>query len=167
MVYRKIRESALETHIWLVLAFFVLAGCVTYIEVVDRAASFDLRWIKWKHSIHYYRQHWKVGYGIGHWKTIFFNQLTIFKEKSFFAQAHNDVLQAVFEMGPIFLVILGGYLLQIARRARHVLIKSVLIPLTALVIIFINSQVHFLFHVATTAFIAVTWLAILEIQLRS
>ncbi len=81
---------------------------------------------------------------------------------------HNEFVQGLFEMGIAFPAIIGGYYIGIYRRFMDgfTFCRTATLPVTALIIISANSMVHFPFHIASTAMIAVTWMAILEIQLN-
>ena len=114
----------------------------------------------WTKGLKLYLQKPFAGYGIGHWKLIFKKMAK--SDESVMVQAHNEFIQGLFEMGILFPVIIIGYLISTIRRYK----KEAILSITALGIIVLNSCVNFPFHVATTAVIAVTWLAILEISLR-
>ena len=114
----------------------------------------------WMKGIELYNQRPLMGYGIGHWKLVFKKMSK--PGESVMVQAHNEFIQGLFEMGILFPVILLGYFIAIIRRYR----KEAILPVIAVGIIALNSCVNFPFHVATTAIIAVTWMAILEIELR-
>ena len=75
-------------------------------------------------------------------------------------QAHNEFVQGLFEMGVLFPVLVFGYFVGIIRRYR----KEAILSATTIGIIALNSLVNFPFHVATTAILAVTWMAIFEVQ---
>lgn len=80
-------------------------------------------------------------------------------------QAHNEYLQVLYEMGIIGLIPVLGYLITTFWQGIRNL--KVIIPLTAIVIIAVNSVYNFPFHVATTALVAVTWMAIFHIKMRT
>ncbi len=128
-----------------------------YCRLVDMPST-D-RWQAWVAGWEGIKQHWAFGSGLGHWKVVF-RQLSVADQ--WWTAAHNEFLQGLFEMGIAFPVIVIGYLSDIARRIR----KDAALPATALAVIVVNSCVNFPFHIGTTAMIAVTWLAILEITLR-
>lgn len=100
------------------------------------------------------------GGGIGHWQL--FSQRLLQTPDGWYKYAHCEFLQALFEMGALFGVILIGYAVNIFRRYN----RHAALSLAAVVTIAINSMGHFGFHIATTALVAVTWMAILEIKLR-
>lgn len=105
----------------------------------------------WLESWEAYKAHWILGYGVGHWKIIT-KQL----------HAHNDFYQVLFEMGIASGVLMCGYLINVFRR----LTTRAIIPATALVMILVHSCYSWLWCLGATAIIQVTWLAVLEIQLR-
>ena len=114
----------------------------------------------WKFALSIYPQHWLFGAGLGHWKIVFSKIESA--RACYWMQAHNEFIQGLFEMGIPFAVIVAGYLISCARRFR----KAALIPATAGVVIVVNSLVNFPFHIATTALLAMTWLAIYEVKLK-
>jgi len=121
------------------------------------------RWQVWKRGLQLFKEHWVFGSGLGHWKYIFIHesQAKLF-DGIFWKTAHNEYLQGMFEMGIGFIILVAGYFQHVVRHYK----KEALIGITALVIIAVNSFVNFPFHIANTAMIAVTWMAILEIQLK-
>ena len=144
----------------------VAAGAAGFCCFVDRPWSFsDTRFVAWQNTLYYAKQHWVLGSGIGHWKEVFARfPLT---EGVWWTTAHNEYLQVFFEMGIGAVIIIVGYVFQTGRRVRLALLRNtVRIPLTAVVIIIINSLVNFPFHIATTAMVAVTWMAVLEIEIK-
>jgi hypothetical protein len=102
-----------------------------------------------------------MGSGIGHWKAIGMVKRPELGNIAWLA-LHNDFLQALFEMGISFIIILGGYFYDVLKRIKD---YSAL-PFIALVIICVNAMFNFPFHIGTTAMIAVIWLAILETSLN-
>ena len=115
----------------------------------------------WKTGLSLYvHQRPFFGFGIGHWKLIFKDMAK--PNTSVMVQAHNEFVQGLFEMGIVFILILLGYFISIMRKYK----KDAILAITAIGIIALNSLVNFPFHVATTAIIAVTWMAILQIELN-
>jgi hypothetical protein len=136
-----------------------ITSLVAYFIYVDMPGV--ERWDVWKTGFAMWQQHWILGSGIGHWKAA----LNFPINEHMWKTAHNEFLQALFEQGIMFPIILGGYLINIFRRAKiHIL--TVLVPLTALVIIATNCTANFAMHIAPTAMLAMAWLAILEVKLR-
>lgn len=133
------------------VAFFTL------IEGSDlsRLKAWNLAWDLYKHN-------WIFGFGLGHWQIIFGDEAMRSYFTAPFAQAHNDLLQGVFEMGIGFAVLTVGYFVSIIRRIN----KRAILSLAAMAGIVVNSLVNFPFHIAITAMIAITWMAILENDLR-
>jgi len=128
------------------------------------APGIEHRFFVWKKTLVALKQHWIMGSGIGHWKTVF----TIMPNGMFrvmeidgkaWMTTHNDFLQVLFETGIGSVIIFLGYYIDVARKAT----KGMVLPLTALVIISAYSGCSFPMHIAPTATIAVTWLAVLQI----
>lgn len=96
------------------------------------------------------------GSGVGHWKIVF----AYFKTPGgYWRYAHNDFLQATFEMGIGFVAILIGYIVELFRRFKG----NQLIPITGLIIVILNATVNFPFHIGQTALMAITWAGLLEV----
>jgi len=134
----------------------VAAGYVILVDapgVDDRARIHLLAW-------NYYWRHPWAGSGLGHWQLLS-AWLSQQYQMPWFKYLHNDLGQATFEMGAGFVVILIGYLTSVWRRYR----PEACIGVTALVIIGVNSLLHFPWHIAPTALVGATWLGILENQL--
>jgi hypothetical protein len=64
------------------------------------------------------------------------------------------------------LSIVVGYLVSTYRSVKRLHRKEMLPAVTGLVIIVVNCSYNFLFHIGTTAIIAVTLLAILQKQIK-
>lgn len=141
---------------------YILVGClmsfVVYILVVDPPVF--LRFTAWREAMGYFWQHWAMGSGLGHWKTVFLKYRLC--GGTWWVTAHNEMIQAVFEMGIGVSVLFLGYFRNLYIRFD----QRAVLPYSAVIIIIVNSLVNFPFHIGTTALIAVTWLAILEIYLR-
>jgi len=123
------------------------------------------RFEAWAKGLDLYKQHWIFGSGIGHWKIVF---KSINLHDTWFKHAHNEFLQSVFEFGIFFVVMCSGYLFSITKKIRSSILlynnKNIIIPTAAIVAICLNSLVNFPFHIAQTAILAVTWMAIFEVQ---
>jgi O-antigen ligase len=137
------------------LTIIVLIGLVLFLVFVDNpgiAARLEVWMIGLKESIN----HPLLGAGIGHWKTVFNMPLAINNLR--WTTPHNEFIQAYFEMGVFAVVIIMGYLVSVTRRFRN--INTMFIA--AFAVIVVNSLVNFPFHIATTAYIAVTWIALMD-----
>jgi hypothetical protein len=125
-------------------------------SVSDRLDMWSMAWDK-------FLQHKWFGYGIGQWQTALHEEYYIQgSTDTWHARSHNEFVQATVEFGVSFLPVAVGYFVNIARRCK----RQAVIPLMALVIIVVNSMVNFPFHIPSTGMIAVSWLGILEVQLR-
>lgn len=143
----------------------LFGGLIAFAKTVD-FPGISSRWEAWKEVTALIfsgniTRHLLVGSGIGHWKEIVPNVTSL----SGWHQAHNDIFQGFFEMGLLFPVILLGFMLDAWTRYKAEYSRAV-IPMMALIIIFVNSLVNFPWHIARLAFLMITILAILEIQLR-
>lgn len=150
--------------IWLLLILVVAIGFFfVFVDKPKLSSTSSSRFRIAKQGIELYKKQPVLGAGLGQWKVTF---LRVLKEKKFsglwWSHAHNEYIQALYELGTGFMIILGGYLISIARRIT----RQAAISVTALVIIMVNCLINFPFHVATTAIVAITWLAILECELK-
>lgn len=153
---------AIISGVWLLPAIAVTVIGIYWTSNIDSpVASLGGRVDATVAGLKAYKQHWLMGYGLGHWKIVFLQKGIL---PQYFAQAHNEYVQGLFEMGVGFGVILAGYLVNIARRIKRE--KRLHLPVMALVIILMNSAINFPFHIAPTAAIAVIWFALIELELR-
>ena len=137
----------------------VIIVVLAYALLVD-APGFE-RWTMWTYGAEVGRERWLLGGGIGHWKIVMKDILAPHLKGTWCTTAHSDIFQLWFEMGVAPILLVCGYLWSIARRYK----PEALIAASAIIVILASSMVHFLFHIATTGIIAVTWIAILELQL--
>jgi len=137
----------------------VALGLLLFVAFVDKPNFFGGRLEAWKNALGYYQQHWLMGCGLGHWKIVF-KRIMLQGNRFWWTHAHNEIIQGLFEMGVGFAIVLTGYIYDTARKYK----REALVPATALIIIFINSLVNFPFHIATTAMLAVTWMALYDIE---
>lgn len=116
----------------------------------------------WQQGLSAWSERPIMGYGLGHWPLIFSKPMVT---GTVWVQAHNEFLQALFEMGSGFLLIAAGYYFRFAKKlkARAKPQGSMTIAATGIVVVTVNALGNFPFHIATTAMLAVTWLAICEI----
>lgn len=157
----------------LALAIF---GSSAYILFVD-APGFE-RIEVWRNGLEAWALYPLGGYGIGHWKSFFDHPMVT---RTVWTTAHNEFVQMLFELGAGFAVVVTGYLWHMAARIKKFVRVHARIPgqipfapaaggvvraATALIIIAVNSFANLPFHIATTAMVAVAWMAILEIELR-
>jgi len=171
---------------WVLAAFPVLV--ILHCIFVDMP-TMNLRWVVWRMTFKAWLETPILGAGIGHWRAAFMNMRV---DGLAWHTAHNEYIQTLFELGIGFAAILALWLVDIFRRARKQwaakrnnaykflfkvfekesvaknikIIDTSIFPLTALLIIMVQSGAHFVFHIAPTAMLAVTWFAILEYELR-
>uniref|UniRef100_A0A6M3INL1 Putative O-antigen ligase n=1 Tax=viral metagenome TaxID=1070528 RepID=A0A6M3INL1_9ZZZZ len=117
-----------------------------------------VRVLAWKIGFAAFLEHWILGAGVGHWKALFY-KIPMPGGNKVWLTAHNEYLQMLFELGIGFAIILAGYLFNIVKRMNF---KTSILPITALIVIMVQSSANFVFHIAPTAMIALTWMAILE-----
>jgi len=134
----------------------LLLGMILYIELWDSEYLFldtvQARLDIWLLGYDKFFYHPLFGAGIGHWP-LATNQL----------HAHNDFWQLTFEMGVLVPVIAIGYAVNVMRRFS----QEAVLPLIGVVIVAVCSFFSFTAHVATTAIVAATWMALLENSLPS
>jgi len=110
----------------------------------------------WIVAFKLYTQHFIFGSGIGHWKYVFEGINIKGYEGTVMLQAHNEFVQGVFEMGIPFIVVLIGFILSLRIKKLDDIFK------VAMIIILINCSVNFTLHIAVTAYIVLTWLALID-----
>ena len=144
----------------------VIIAAIFWNKYLD-APGVDLRLYVWKKAILIWKKRWITGFGIGHWKWVMaLNPNGTMKptapDGAAWMTAHNEFLQMLFELGIGAAVIFAGYAIDVLRKMT----RTAVIPLTALVMITVHCTASFPMHIAPTAMIAVTWLAILNITLK-
>jgi O-antigen ligase len=142
-----------------VLIFFVsIVAAFSLIESPGIKERFDT----WMIGLKLFKQHFLFGSGIGHWKYVF-SEIDIFGNNKRMLTAHNEFIQATFEMGIGFVFIIIGYLVDVYKKLKNLN----LIYTMAIVIITINSAVNFSFHIAVTAYLALTWLSLINKEVQN
>lgn len=135
--------------------------CITVIFAVFYSNPSLMRYEAAKSAFEFYIQRPLFGSGIGHWKVIFARiKLLPYNKHHLYTFLHNDFVQALFEMGITYALVQIGYFINVARRYT----KALIIPMTAIIIIVVNLNVHFGMHIGTTAMVIITWLAIYEVK---
>jgi len=153
----------LRVQILIGFPLLITFAMILHYFLIDEPAV-SVRLAAWKLGFNAWREHWILGAGIGHWKVVFIRPMP--ESNKVWLTAHNEYLQMLFELGIGFAVIAGGYILNIIKRIN---LKNgmIILPVTALIIIMIESGANFVFHIAPTAMVALTWMAILERTLRN
>jgi len=142
---------------WPVVPLIVVA--ILWYQFVD-TPGIDFRIYVWKRAIMAWKQHWIMGAGIGHWKAVFSKPMLI--DSKLWMTTHNEFLQMLFELGIGAAVIFIGYTVEVLMKMT----RKAVIPLTALVMVSVHCAASFPMHIAPTAMVAVTWLAIIDITLK-
>ena len=98
-----------------------------------------------------------IGQGLGR-----FQNLRIVHQNTVWDNPHNEYLNIYFELGIVGLVFVFGYLLGLFRRfLKYKTDKSILL-FSCIMVVLVESLGMFPFQVATTAFLAITYFALLE-----
>jgi len=145
-------------HFHLAETLFVVMGGVSlclYVFSGNNLDTYIQRLEAWKIGLSVYKKRWFLGYGIGHWKLMFLKPMINGLRWHF---AHNEYVQALFEMGIAFPIILLGYVSTIVRRLKTL----PMLPVVAIAVIATNTFFNFSMHIAPTAYVAVTWLGLAE-----
>lgn len=122
------------------------------------APGIGLRLYVWKKAVWAWGQHPFLAGGLGHWKIVFWRPM---KHDGFiWDTTHNEFLQMLFELGALSAVVFIGYFVEFFKSLK----KEVIISATSIIIIAIHCAASFPMHIATTAMIAMTWLAVFDIQ---
>jgi hypothetical protein len=154
-------------YVFKVLPIGICALVATvYWRVID-GTYLTSRTDPWKFAWILFKQHWILGSGIGGWADIGKLPMKAFQGASY-RTLHNDLWQSVFEMGALAGVIFLGYFTNIARRVKQCFATNqrMIIPLSGLANVTVNSMWSFPFHVGTTAIVSITWMSLLEVSLR-
>jgi len=167
LFYLFIKYPVIISKVWsrseMVMSFILCSSVVFFVYFLFVDVPSFHRLEAWSRGWGLYKNHWIMGYGIGHWKVIFGKYFEMGVFKYWWNHAHNDILQATVEMGILFPIILMGYFINIARRFT----KESLLEVTGVVIITACSSVSYTFHIPQTAIIIITLMAITEITLRN
>jgi hypothetical protein len=141
-------------------ALIPILGITAFVLFVD-APGFTARWelIKVGWTLYWKMKHPLAGAGLGHWAIASGK----FIPGLWWKYAHNEMFQGMFEMGLGFIVVFGGYMINVIRRFQ----RRAALPIMALLIILVTCTGFFTFHIATIAAVSITWLAILEMKLKN
>ena len=137
----------------------IIPAVIAWTYLVD-SPGVTHRIFVWKAAIKMWWHRPLLGFGIGHWKTVFKAGMAI--DGNRWWTTHNEPLQMLFELGIGSTIIFIGYFISVVRRFT----RTAIIPLTALVMIVVQSSATFTMHIAPTAALTVTWLAVLTIMLK-
>jgi len=150
-----------------------ICGGLVFIAYVD-SPGYSGRWAAWRMYGNLKAETWTRGVGLGHWKVVF-NRKDIMGEICkaarcndpvkglYYAQAHNEVIQADFEMGHAAIVLIVGFLVGVLRRIRNLQDPTCILILVAIVI---DSMVFFPFHIPILAIVIIMSLSMMERDLR-
>lgn len=107
---------------------------------------------------------WVTGFGIGRWKEVYPQLIESKLLPNGYVRIHNTVIQNYTEMGITWIVIFIGYLVSMFRKINH---KKHHIHVMGIIAVFVCSMSNSMFRMnAINAFIAITWLALLQKEVR-
>lgn len=75
---------------------------------------------------------------------------------------HNEYLQIYFELGIIGIILLSGYFIDLFRRFLRFRTPLTIILMSCVIVVLVNSIGMFPFQIAPTAFLGITYIALLE-----
>jgi hypothetical protein len=132
------------------------------------------RWIAWKHAA-MSMQTEMYGRGLGSWREVFpllasgvpeLNTVVRTQDgrqaTEVFMQAHNEYVQAAFELGIQTLALIIAYLLTVSGKIYAAKTGATPIPAAGLVALAVSCGGFFTFHVAPTALLGAAWLGMVE-----
>lgn len=115
-----------------------------------------------KMTLKAYKQHWVMGSGIGHWQVVFKKPIVTKiggqLVSSRWATLHNEPVQAMFEMGVLFPVLVAGYMWRAYRKFE----RRAFIPAIGVILVIVSSMGNFIFHIGSTSMLGLTWLALYD-----
>ena len=150
-----------------------LAAFVWYVD----PPNYKSRWAAWRmYGVLSTDKHHNqlIGQGLGHWQPVFARKdvrhkicewadCSTKRVGIYYAQAHNEYIQADWEMGAIGVAVIIGFLINTLRRVRSVIDP---IPILIVLAFVVDSFVYFPFHIPTLALIGIMGFAMLERSLR-
>ena len=161
---------------WISVVFIssmLICAGLAFTQFID-SPGINGRWAAWSIYGDYSVESPFKGRGLGHWKVVF-DRKDIRSEICrkarcnspdvglYYAQAHNEVIQARLEMGFMAPVIIFGFLINVLRRARRIIDPR---PILILLAIIIDSMVFFPFHIPLLAIVIIMSLVMVEKELR-
>jgi len=129
--------------------------------VFIKSPDYSNRINAWIDFLRIYKENWIWGFGLGHWETV---SIVLNKAGKItgWTRTHNSFINGLVEMGIGFGVLVTIYIVDLFRQYT----KQAIIPFTALVVILVCCSTNSMFRMnAVNAMLAITWLAILQIQL--
>ena len=155
----------------LLILLVMMVALLGYARLVDRPDT-SWRYKVWKSAITKTMPQapW-FGSGLGHWK-LHYSKKVIAKNtlNQFFMQAHNEFIQARYEMGFFAGVIILGFISTTFYRGAKRLISGydhyLAMGLMSLVVIIVTSCVFFTFHIPVIAGAMLTIMAVVQARLK-
>ena len=103
-----------------------------------------------------------IGQGMGKFASLG----VIDKTGTYWDNPHNEYLQVYFELGLIGLLLLLGYFIDLFRRFLRFKTPQTILLFSCITVLLINSLGMFPMQVAPTAFLAITYIGLLEVCLN-
>jgi hypothetical protein len=137
-----------------------IAAFLCYIHIPGWAA----RWQKWEKGLRLaFANQPLIGFGLGNWKTIYPSLVREHMLPNGWLRLNSTIVQAIVEMGFLFPIIVAGFINNVRKR----FVPNAILPVTALAPIIVACSVNCMFRLnPLNGWIAITWLAVLEIKLR-
>jgi len=152
--------------IGLTVLILMVVGCVSYAFFVDMPGT--IRFKAWDLGITFsFENRWFIGTGAGNWK-VFFQKLYadgyLNVGRPTFTRLHSTWIEGFVEMGIPFVILCIGFAGDNIRRFS----KEAMIPMIGLAVIFgVGISNSFFKFNQLNGVVAIVWLALLEIKLRS
>lgn len=149
--------------------YWLLVLCATPLsfsfwhEMVNGFSSRLTVWMSMFHGMDIF--HFIFGHGLNSWRTKLFIVIHNLPFYSWYRQAHNEYLQGLHEIGIIGVVLALAFIFSILFKS--VLIKDCRIAVCSIVLFLICAFMQFPLHIAPTALIFITMLAIADYQVKS
>lgn len=132
---------------WIMVTFLVMAGAmIGFSGKADYYFQDTHRLKVWEKSIAIWKDRPLTGYGLGSFRTTFMGKSPEFQKDGYWAQAHNEYLQILYEEGIIGLGIIIALMFTTALSFYRT--RKGLIPFTALIVGAFVSIFSFPFHTA-------------------
>ena len=138
---------------------------ILYWKYIDQP-GIELRINAWEKAVKLsFLNLWSIGFGLGRWREIYPNLVIAKAFPEGFQRLHNTFLQNYIEMGVASIIVTLGYYIDIARRMN--IFNKAIIPISAIAAITGCCIANSVFRMnAINSMFIITWMAILEIELR-
>lgn len=145
-------------------SLFILSvvSCITFVAFDFQTGQFELRLKTWREGLSYLAgtSPW-IGNGLGSWANVGFFHVQENGLPKVWSWAHNELIQAVFELGFVVLFFIYFYFKDLLKRLNLRELKG-RVSFCSMIILVIFSLFHFPFHVGRFAGITAFIFAINE-----